>query len=266
MPELWILRERGRRRLQGLISRDVDVRRPLFFFHIPKTGGSSFVSTIRAMIPWRLAAAEKRHDISARFVEKLVADGLKPGHFIYGHPGPGAALPVRGRTYMSVLLREPAAHAISNYLWVRSRKDLPDHLVAERLGFREFLLARPYFAIFQTGSLHVGIQQSPLSRTEDLIERLPALLDYLHEFDIVGTTANLPDFILRNCAAMGLPAPPSAPHFLKAGISAAERQTMREQYHELQSHPTLGPLLAAEQELFRHAQALEASREFQAAQ
>ncbi len=269
MPELWIWRQRGHRVWQALAGGerwDPTSKKPLFFFHIPKTGGSSFVSMIRAMIPWRLAVAEKRHDISARFVEKLVADGLKHGLFIYGHPGPGAALPVRGKTSMSVLVREPAAHAISNYLWVRRRKDLPDHPVAKSLGFREFLLVRPYFAIFQTGSLHVGIQQTSLGRAEDLIERLPGLLDYLSEFDIVGTTANLPDFFLRNCALMGLGAPPSVPHFLNAGISKDERRSMREQYHELQRHPKLGPLLAAEQELYRHAQAIEMSLETQAAQ
>lgn len=260
LSEVWIWRRRGRRWLRGFtqgVRLNSTTGKALFFCHIPKSGGTSFISSMRTMIPRRLTAMEKSGNISVALAERLVAEGLKPGTFIAGHPEMSAALPLRGITCMSVLLREPAEHAISNYLWVRDRKHLPDHAVAKNLGFREFLLERPYFAIFQTGSLHVGIQQSSLGRTEDLIERLPMLLDYLREFDIVGTTDKLSEFLLRNCDAMGLTGPPSLPHFLKAGASATDRQSMREQYHDLQSHPTLGPLLAAEQELYRQAESLE---------
>jgi hypothetical protein len=253
----------GRRHLQAFVHGfrlEPTANQPFLFLHIPKTGGTSFISTLRAMIPRHLAASENGL-LSAPFVEKLIADGLKPGQFIYGHPGPGAALPLRGKACSAILLRDPVEHAISNYLWVSNHKHLPDHAAASTLGFREFLLAQPYFAIFQTGSLQIGIQQRPLGRTEDLIERLPGLLDYLREFEIVGTTATVATFFQRSCAAMGLPIPPPFPHLRMARISAEQRQRMREQYHSLKTHPTLGPLLAAERELYLHAKRLEATSE-----
>ena len=42
------------------------------------------------------------------------------------------------------------------------------------------MLARPRYAIFQTASLHLGIER-PVVRTEDFIDAVPQVLDYLDE-------------------------------------------------------------------------------------
>jgi hypothetical protein len=211
------------------------------------------------MVPRALQASENG-DLSAPFVRRLAEEGLRPGQFIYGHPGTGAALPLRGRTCMTVVLREPREQAISNYLWLLQDWRLPDHAAAKAGDFRAFLKARPYFAIFQTASLHVGVERRPLARTEDLIDRLPDLIEYLREFELIGTTETEEALFLRACQVLRLADPPKFPHHRKSALPASRRQEMREQYQDLERDPELGPLIRAERALFLEAEALAPSK------
>ena len=99
---------------------------PLFFHHVAKTGGTSLIQAIRAVTPPRLCFTE-RGNLSAPFVDALVARGLVPGQFIHGHPGTGAAQPLRGRARIVTLLREPCDQVISNYFWLRKDWRVPAH-------------------------------------------------------------------------------------------------------------------------------------------
>jgi hypothetical protein len=255
MSQVWEATVRMKYGLHGMLSG----REPpgasapaLFFHHVAKTGGTSLIRTMRAMVGPSLQASENG-DLSVTFVERLVASGLKPGQFIYGHPGAGAARPLVGRAAMAVMLREPREQAISNYLWVLSDPRLPDHAVASARDFRGFLLERPYFAIFQTASLYVGLERRPLERLQTLIERLPSLLDYLGEFQLVGTTEAAAEFYRRACASLGLRDPPSLPHHRRSRVAKGRRQQMRDQYDELACDPLLGPLIGAERALHQAA-------------
>jgi hypothetical protein len=125
------------------------------------------------------------------------------------------------------------------------------------MDFREFLLARPYFAIFQTASLQVGLDQPPLARPEDLIDRLPSLIDYLGAFDLVGTTEAAAAFFDQACAALALADPPAFPHHRKSRISAQQRQQMRAQYEELAHASAVSPFIRAERELYRLARTMD---------
>ncbi len=252
MIRLWEAAVRGRRGLRLLLGHAAANASPppaLFFHHIAKTGGTSFIRTMRTMVPPELQASENG-DVSVWFVERLIAAGLKPGQFIYGHPGPGAAAPLRDRACMAVMLRQPREQAISNYLWVQQDWRLPDHAAASALDFRGFLAARPYFAIFQAASLHVGLNIRPLDRLPALVDALPALTDYLGQFQLVGVTEQAPDFYAEACRILGLPHPPKLPHHRKSRIPQQDRQQMREQYEGLRTDPELGPLIAAEEALF----------------
>ena len=261
MRGLWEASVRTQRLLRSVVRpsppADCDAAPPLFFHHIAKTGGTSFVRAMRTMVPRALQASENG-DLSAAFVQRLTAEGLKPGQFIYGHPGARAALPLRGKCCMTVLLREPREQAISNYLWILRDWRLPDHAAAKAGDFRAFLKARPYFAIFQTASLHVGVEQRPIERAEDLIDRLPDLIDYLGEFELIGTTETEEALFLRACRILQLADPPRFPHHRKSAVSAARRQEMREQYEDLEHDPALGALIRAEQALYLEARTLAA--------
>jgi len=88
--------ERRLRRIERMKSTEYNLGEPMFFHHIAKTGGTSLIEALRAIIPSALAFSE-RGNLSAKLVEKLIARGLRSNQFIYGHPGTGAARPLRGR-------------------------------------------------------------------------------------------------------------------------------------------------------------------------
>lgn len=242
----WIWR-RGPKRLTGNESGE-----PLFFHHVAKTGGTSFVEAMRNITPQGLQSTQPG-SLTVDFVQALLAHGLRPGEFIYGHVATGAALPLRGRTRIITLLRDPCEQAISNYYALLNDYRLPDARAAWRLGFPGFLLEYPYFTIFQTASLHVGIEQTPLRRTEDLIDRLPILFDYLDEMHAVGTPALAATLFRRLAAERGIGDPEPYPHRTRTRLLASRRATLQRQYAELSRHPRLGPLIAAEQALYRKA-------------
>lgn len=242
----WIWR-RGPKQLTGR-----ETGEPLFFHHVAKTGGTSFVEAMRNITPQELQCTQPG-SLTVEFMQALLADGLRPGQFIYGHVATGAALPLRGRTRIITLLRDPCEQAISNYYALRNDYRLPDARAAWRLGFRQFLVTYPYFAIFQAASLHVGIEEAPLSRTEDLIDRLPILFDYLGEMHAVGTPRLAAVLFSRLAAERGVGDLKPYPHRTRTRLLPSRRETLHEQYAGLQRHPVLGPLIAAEQALYQKA-------------
>jgi hypothetical protein len=250
--------QRGDRWLQRFGVKPADRGRlsePIFFHHVAKTGGTSFIKAMRAVTPRRLCRTEWGN-LSLEFVDRLVAQGLRPGEFIYGHPGAGAVRPLRGRARFITLLREPCDQVISNYFWLRKDWRVPDHRAAKQLGFREFLLTHPYFTVFQAASLHLAIQEQPIARTEDLIDRLPLILSYLDEMDYVSMPEHAARLYGALVAEMGLADRPKFPHRRKTRLRPSHRAMLREQFQELQTHPSLAALFAVERAVYDKARAV----------
>ncbi len=254
------LRLRGEQLAQWLGPRgtaDEPLGQPLCFHHVAKTGGTSLVRALRALTAAKLCRTDGGN-ISTGLVDDLLAEGLRSRQFIYGHPLTGAMLRLRGRARIITVLRDPRDQVISNYLWSRKSKDTPDHHAAMRLSFRDFILAHPYFAIYQTASLHVGIQDQPIARTEDLLDRLPSVLEYLGEMHAVAMPSTSDQLVQRLAAQMGAETSPKLPHRNRTRISAEHRAQHREQFEELRTHPDLAPLIAAEQAVYEKAHSLAA--------
>jgi hypothetical protein len=139
---------------------------------------------------------------------------------------------------------------------VRFDRGVPDHGASRALGFREFVLARPRYAIFQTASLHLGIAQRPVGRAEDFIDMVPQILAYLDEMALVGAVDQASGFMFRLAEIMGWPRTPHFPHRRKARISRKRRERMRAQFADLESHPMLSSLFAVERAVYLHARAI----------
>jgi hypothetical protein len=250
-PNAWWLR-----RLTGRDPAQYGVGRPIFFHHVPKTAGISLIRAISKMMLPELAVYRNGSSLPAAFIAELVERGLTPGQFIHGHPEHGAAALLRGRADIVTLLREPRDQVISNYLYVRRDRHVPDHAASRALGFHEFVLARPRFAIFQTASLHVGIVERPVGRTEDYIDAVPSILAYLDEMALVGVVHQADVFMSRLAEIMMWQEAPRFPHRHKTRISRKQRERMRAQLEDLQDHPMLSSLFAAERAVYQHACAL----------
>ena len=250
-PSGWWLR-----RLTGRDPARYGVGRPLFFHHVPKTAGISLIKAIGKMVLPELAVYKTGGSLSATLIAELVERGLTPGQFIHGHPEHGAAALLRGRAHIITLLREPRDQVISNYLYMRRDRHVPDHAASRLLEFREFILARPRFAIFQTASLHVGIVERPVGRTEDLIDAVPSVLAYLDEMALVGVVGQADAFISKLAEIMGWPQVPRFPHRHTGRISRTQRERMWAELDDLRHHPMLSSLFEAERTVYRHAFAI----------
>ena len=250
-PSGWWLR-----RLTGRDPARYGVGRPLFFHHVPKTAGISLIKAIGKMVLPELAVYKTGGSLSATLIAELVERGLTPGQFIHGHPEHGAAALLRGRAHIITLLREPRDQVISNYLYMRRDRHVPDHAASRLLEFREFILARPRFAIFQTASLHVGIVERSVGRTEDLIDAVPSVLAYLDEMALVGVVGQADAFISKLAEIMGWPQVPRFPHRHRGRISRTQRERMWAELDDLRHHPMLSSLFEAERTVYRHACAI----------
>ena len=245
--------------LRRLTNRDparYGVGQPLFFHHVPKTAGSSLRKAIGKVVLPELVVYKPGSSLPAAFIAELIERGLTPGQFIHGHPELGAAALLRGRAQIVTLLRDPRDQVISNYLYVRHDRGVPDHGASLALGFREFVLALPRYAIFQTASLHLGIAERAVGRTEDFIDTVPSVLAYLDEMALVGVVDQADAFMCRLAEVMGWPRTPHFPHRHKARVSWKRRELLQTQFEDLQDHPMLSSLFVAERAVYRHACAL----------
>lgn len=237
--------ERMRRRDGTCIDADP---RPLFFFHIAKTGGTSITAAIGMRYPRRLVRSE-RGNLSLDYADRLVAEGLAPGWFVHGHPAHGVGALLRGRTRMVTMLRDPVDQCVSNYLFIRGDPANPNQPAAKAMGFSAFLRAHPYYAIFQTGSLLVGMlpELPPIERFGD---QLPAIKAFLNDMALVGTSRDSGRFLEDLSALMGWDRPPVAKRLRRAKADAREIESLRAERLALETDDRLAPLFAVERTVF----------------
>jgi hypothetical protein len=108
--------------------------------------------------------------------------------------------------------------------------------------------------------LHVGIEERPIARAEDLIDRLPAIFTYLEEMHAVAIPAMSDQLFGRLMAEMNIQDPPTLPYRRKTRLSVARRVQLREQFADLQNLPALAPLFAAERVVYEKAFSLAGGR------
>jgi hypothetical protein len=232
---------------------------PLFFHHISKTAGTSVTAAIRSMTK-RSSVISKGGNLPLAFVQKIVAAGLRPDQFIYGHPAHGVSAVLRGKTRIITLLRDPVEQSISNYLFIRSDFGNPDRRAARRMDFAEFIRTYPYYAAFQAGSLAVGLRTELPTGAAELATCLPEICAFLDEMFLVGTVEGVEDFMHDLAHAMGWQSVPKLRHLRKGRAPQSERAALRMIRATLEDDPNLATRFAIERAVYQHASAIAARR------
>ena len=167
--------------------------RPLVFFHIAKTGGTSATAALRPLFSDAITSGG---NLSIACLDShSSADDL----LYHGHPEHGAAWAVPRGAVTATVLRTPEAQAVSNYLHLLRNPHLPLHDLAMHLRFSGLMRAVPSLLAFQAVSLDVAISMKPLHTMEEFFVRLPAVQRFLNRIDVVGCLDQL-DTVLHDAA------------------------------------------------------------------
>ena len=238
---------------------------PLVFHHLPKTGGTSIITSILSFIAPDDAFSDNGN-LTMQMVKELVAEPLRPYQFAYGHPDHDVCTALRGKARITTMMREPSHQIVSHYLHILRDSENARHFAAKELGFSKFLLTYKGNLVFQTISLLVGITPpastlsfgSPAGLTNDVITSLPHLFTYLDEMFLVGTLGNMDQFLFLLSVEMGWPAMPNPVHLNGAAANEHAGVTaLRSQLDEVARDPECALLLALEQSLYLKACSLE---------
>jgi hypothetical protein len=182
--------------------------RPLFFHHVPKTGGTALSEAIRSVVPAGMSVSGHNFFLTQQIIEALLAEGLSPSQFIHGHPDFGISLLLQGKVRTITLLRDPAQQLVSHYLAILRDPSNPLHGAARGLGFRKFFTIHKNLLTYQTNNLRMGIESTELGLAaltliDSIAASLPSVFEYLEEMCLVGTLENIEEFLFLLTLEMG---------------------------------------------------------------
>jgi hypothetical protein len=245
---------------------------PLFFVHIPKTGGTSLTNLLQRRLAGRQVFTGPNHVLSEVHMRDLVAADLPVGALIHGHPEWGACRPFRGKARFITLLREPRQQLVSHFLHVLRDPAVPQHAAAKALGLTGYLRTYPYNIPFQTNALYLAITDpaeelrqavrdpdygSAFHLDRYFARQLQPVFAFLEEMRVVGTLEDKASFLAGLAELMGWETALELPHDNSA--EAAQLGCMQDMLAELdvlESEPSLAPLFAIERACYAKARAL----------
>ncbi len=257
-----------------MISRNNQHRTKLFFLHIPKTAGTSFVDSIK---PW---FSEDRRANYVEGISKEERTALDDRHFISGHIffEEIQRLPYIVDYRLVSVFRDPYARLASHIRYM-DRYNQPEyeaafhHLgddlkaIVKVIGKMDFQRSDDFEALFagltgwgraayencQTRFLVCDLESTVASPYEDLPDgALDLALERLEAFDLIGISETLDTTIERLAALLDIPLTPngSAP---RSNTASSNRQI---DHTDPRIREVMKPLLGLDEPLYARAKIL----------
>lgn len=228
----------------------------LAFDHLPKTAGTSLTAAIQSQYSRRVTYYLNHASNPRRAID--VFRRLSPGErasyrLVLGHGANGLFRHLPPGFIRATVLREPVARIVSHYHYVKRSPENYFHrtVVERRLALKDYCATgngelNNYYVEHFTGLHPEDLAALP---GETLVTL--ALANLRRDYDVIGFTDQLPDFVERLCRATGLrpfelPRLNVAPERQEpsseevAAISAANSLDL-ELYRRLKSSPEIKP-------------------------
>jgi hypothetical protein len=186
-----------------------DPQRPLFFVHIPKTGGNTVISHFLAFLPLEQVYPPPPQLTMIDGDFTVARERLPNLRFLHGH----VRAPLQNAMPMDQLqlvtfIRHPVRLVASHYLYARHMPALPLHGPAKALGITEFLRHYPSIGTNpQTRYLSEAFGMRLASNPFEPSEQGATALD---RFDFVGITERMQESLDALSDLSGLPSFPAS--------------------------------------------------------
>lgn len=225
--------------------------KPLYFMHIPKTGGTSLADAILWSYPLN-KIFYPNNIVTEDFINANI-NRIDRDSIIIGHPGPGIGGIIKDIADVVTVLRNPRDRTVSQYLQIRRHYDNPNCCDARLLSLDEFLRRHPEQIAFQALYLDQVVNGESLYDYSEIYGRISRVCDYIFSIKLAGVMERSAEFCAALTGLIGSPCPITLLNLNSSighGESSDEIGKLKEQYDRLRRGGEFSSLFEFEEAVY----------------